>query len=114
MITWERVAELARELPELEETTSWGKPSFKVRGKTFAGRSTRHDGAIWTRCDRDERPLLVASNPDAYRLTPHFERSPGYLLIWLEHVDEAEVRERLIDAWLLQAPKRLAAAYSFD
>ncbi len=57
--------------------------------------STRHDGAIWTRCDRDERPLLVASNPDAYRLTPHFERSPGYLLIWLEHVDEAEVRERL-------------------
>ncbi len=114
MITWERVAELARELPELEETTSWGKPSFKVRGKTFAGLSTRHESAIWARCDRDERPLLVASNPDAYRLTPHFERSPGYLLIWLEHVGEEDVRERLIDAWLLVAPKRLAAQHSFD
>ena len=113
MVTRERVAELARDLPEIEETTSWGKPSFKVRGKTFAGLSTRHEGAAWARCDRDERPLLLESNPDAYRLTPHFERSPGYLLIWLEHVEEDEVRERLIDAWLLAAPKRLAAQHSF-
>jgi hypothetical protein len=114
MVTWERVAELARELPEIEETTSWGKPSFKVRGKTFAGLSTRHAHAMWARCDRDERPLLVASNPEAYRLTPHFERSPGYLLIWLEHAEEEDVRERLIDAWLIQAPKRLAAQYAFN
>jgi len=114
MVTWERVAELARELPEIEESSSWGKPAFKVGGKTFAGLTTRHEGAIWTRCDRDERPLLVASNPDAYRLTPHFESSPAYLLIWLAHIDEAEVRERLIDAWQIQAPKRLAARYDFD
>ena len=114
MVMWERVSELARELPEIEETTSWGKPSFKVRGKTFAGLSTRHDGAVWARCDRDERPLLVASNPDAYRLTPHFERSPGYLLIWLEYAEEDDVRERLLDAWLLAAPKRLVAQHALD
>ena len=114
MVAWERVAELARELPEIEETTSWGKLSFKVRGRTFAGLSTRHEGAVWSRCDRDERPLLVASNPDAYRLTPHFERSPDYLLIWLEFAEAEDVRERLIDAWLLMAPKRLAAQYEFD
>ena len=114
MVTFERVSELARELPESEESTSWGKPAFKVGGKAFAGRTTRHEGAIWTRCDRDERPLLVASNPDAYRLTPHFEAAPAYLLIWLEHIDEAELRERLIDAWLIQAPKRLAAQHDFD
>jgi len=114
MVMWERVAELARELPEIEETTSWVKPSFKVRGKTFAGLSTRHDGAVWARCDRDERPLLVASNPDAYRLTPHFERSPGYLLIWLEYAEEDDVRERLLDAWLLAAPKRLVAQHALD
>ena len=44
--------------------------------KKFAGLSTRHEGAMWARCDREERPLLVASNPEAYRLTPHFEASP--------------------------------------
>lgn len=114
MVTWQQVAEIARELPEIEETTSWGKPSLKVRGKPFAGLSTRHEGAMWARCDRDERPLLIESNPDAYQLTPHFDRSPGYVLIWLEHIREDEVRERLIDAWLLVAPKRLVALHEFD
>jgi hypothetical protein len=108
VVTWERVVELARELPEVGESTSWGRPCFRVRGKPFAGVS-RHDGAVWARCDPEERPLLVAARPEAYRLTPHFERSPGYLLIWLEHVEENELRERLLDGWLLAAPKRLAA-----
>jgi hypothetical protein len=106
MVTWERVVELAHELPEVEDSTSYRNPCFRVAGKAFAGVS-RHEGAIWTRCDREERPLLVASNPALYRLTPHFERSPAYLLIWLEHAREQDVRERLEDAWLLQAPKRL-------
>jgi hypothetical protein len=107
VITWERVAELARELPEVEEAPFYRSPALKVQGKAFAGVS-RHEGAIWTRCDPDERPLLVASSPELYRLTPHFERSPNYLLVWLEHADEDTVRERLLDAWLLMAPRRLA------
>ncbi len=106
MVTWERVVELAHELPEVEDSTSHGAPCFRVAGKPFAGVS-RHDGAIWARCDREERPLLVASSPELYRLTPHFERSPAFLLIWLEHASEQDVRERLEDAWLIQAPKRL-------
>ena len=113
MVTWDEVRALATALPEVEEVTSWGRPAFKVRGKAFSGAS-RHDGAIWARCDRDERPLLVAANPDVYRLTPHFEKSPAFLLVWLEHADLDDVRERLIDAWLIQAPKRLAAQHDFD
>jgi hypothetical protein len=31
--------------------------------------------------------------------------------IRLEAIDEDELRERLEDAWLIQAPKRLASAY---
>jgi len=110
VVTWERVAELALELPEVEASTSWERPSFKVRGKTFAGAS-RHEGAMFARCDRDERQLLVASSPDLYRLTPHFEAAPAFLLVWLELAEEEDVRERLLDAWLIQAPKRLAAQY---
>ena len=110
MVAWQRFRELALELPEVEETTSWGSPCFKLRGRPIAGRS-RHEGAVYTRCDPEERPLLVASDPEAYRLTPHFEGSPGYLLIWLEHAREDGLRERLADAWLLVAPKRLAAAH---
>jgi hypothetical protein len=106
VVTWERVVELAHELPGVEESTSFNASCFRVAGKVFAGVS-RHEGAIWARCDREERPLLVSSNPVLYRLTPHFERSPAHLLIWLEHAEEEDVRERLEDAWLLKAPKRL-------
>ena len=113
MVSWDEVRALALALPEVEEGTSWGRPSFAVCGKTFAGLS-RHEGAMWARCDREERPLIVDSNPEVYRLTPHFEASPAHLLVWLEHADEDDVRERLIDAWLLKAPKRLAAQHAFD
>ena len=113
MVTWDEVRSLALALPEVDEATSWGRPCFKVRGKTFAGLS-RHEGAMWTRCDSEERPLIVASNPDLYRLTPHFERSPAYLLIWLDSAEPGDVRERLVDAWLLKAPKRLAEALPDD
>lgn len=107
MTTWDDVRELALALPEVQEAPYYNSAAFKVRGKAFAGVS-RHEGAIWVRCDPDERPLLVASSPDAYRLTPHFERSPTYLLVWLEHVDRDELQERLVDAWLVQAPAELA------
>ena len=113
MVSWDEVRALALALPEVEEGTAWGRSSFAVRGKTFAGLS-RHEGAMWARCDREERPLIVDSNPEVYRLTPHFEASPAHLLVWLEHADEDDVRERLIDAWLLKAPKRLAAQHAFD
>jgi hypothetical protein len=109
VVTWERVVELAHELPEVEESTSYRAPCFRVVGKAFAGVS-RHDGAIWARCGREEKPFVVASNPQAYRQTPHFEGSPAHLLIWLEHATEHDVRERLEDAWAIQAPKRLRAA----
>ena len=113
MVGWDEVRALALALPEVEEGTSWGNACFRVRSKTFAGKS-RHEGAMWTRCDRDERPLIVASKPDVYRLTPHFERSPAYLLIWLDVADVEDVRERLVDGWLIQAPKRLAGTIDLD
>ena len=34
--------------------------------------------------------------------------------MWLGHIDEDELRERLVDAWLIQAPKRLTTQYEFD
>jgi hypothetical protein len=111
VVTWEEVRSLALALPEVEEATSYGKPAFRVRGRALAGVS-RHEGALWARCDHDERPLLVAAKPDVYRLTPHFERSRGYLLVWLDHATRDDVGDRLEDAWLLVAPKRLAAPYA--
>ena len=108
MAGWEDVRELALALPEVEEGTSWRKPSFRVRGKWFAGESPHERGALVLRCDPDERPLMLASQPDVYWITPHYH-DPRYVLVRVEAIDRAELADRVADAWSIAAPKRLRA-----
>jgi hypothetical protein len=110
---WETVREIASAFPEVEEYTSHGQPSFRVRGKLFAWMSPKREaeGAFVVRVDRDEKQLLIETNPDVYYSTPHYKGYPA-VLIRLERIERAELAERLEDAWLIQAPKRLATEYS--
>jgi hypothetical protein len=86
-------------------------PAFRVRGKLFAWKSRPRDGgAFAVRVDRDEKQLMLASNPDVYFETPHYHGYPA-VLIRLERIDRDELAARIEDAWLIQVPKRLAAQY---
>lgn len=105
MIGWDDLVALARELPEFEETTSYGRPALKVRGKFFAALRTNPD-AIVVRCDLEEKPLLLEARPDVLFETPHYH-GWGYVLIKLDAPLD-DVREFLTDSWLLAAPKKLA------
>jgi hypothetical protein len=106
MISWDDLVSIAGELPEFEESTSYGRPALKVRGKFFAALRTNPD-AIVVRCDLEEKPLLLDARPDILFETPHYH-GWGYMLVRLEASRE-DVREFLFDSWLLAAPKRLAA-----
>jgi hypothetical protein len=82
-----------------------------VRGKLFAWRSRPRAGdALAVRVDRDEKQLMLGSNPDVYFETPHSYVYPA-VLIRLERIERDELAEQLEDAWLIQAPKRLAAEF---
>jgi hypothetical protein len=107
---WETVREIAGALPEVEERVSHGKPSFRVRGKLFAWTSPKREaeGAFVVRVDRDEKRLILESDPEVYFETPHYHGYPA-VLIHLDRIDRDELAERIEDAWLIQAPKRLAA-----
>jgi hypothetical protein len=54
--------------------------------------------------------MMLESRPDLYFETPHYNGYPG-VLVHLDAIDEAELRERMEDAWAIQAPKRLAKEY---
>jgi hypothetical protein len=108
--SWDDVRRLAQELPETEESTSYRRPCMKVAGKTFLNLSPHERGALVVRAEIDEKPLLLASRPDVYYETPHYRGFAGFL-VRLEAIDEDELRERVIDSWLLVAPERLVAAY---
>jgi hypothetical protein len=111
VITWRDVVDLARDLPETEESTSYGRPALKVRGKFVAAIRTNPD-ALVVRCDLDEKPLLLEARPDILFETPHYH-GWGYVLVRLEASRE-DVREFLTDSWLLAAPKRLADSISLE
>jgi hypothetical protein len=129
MATWEEVAAIANALPEVAEEPSYGERGWKVRKKTFAWeRPLRKkevealggfepEGAAPTGeilgvrvADEEAKQALVSSEPEIYFTTSHFDGYPA-VLIRLERIGRAELEELLIEAWLAQAPKRVAAAY---
>lgn len=110
MATWATVRRIALSLPEAEEAPG-DRPQFRVRGKLFAWRSRERDGdTLAIRVDRDEKPLMLEARPDLYFETPHYTGYPA-VLVRLDAIDEAELRERLEDAWLIQAPMSLARTF---
>lgn len=124
MATWDDVRRIALSLPETDEGTSFGTPSWGVKGKGFVwerplqkvdlkalgpdapdgpilGASVEHLGI---------KELLLASNPAVFFTTPHFDNYPA-VLIRLDVIAVDELTEVIVDAWLARAPKRLATAY---
>jgi hypothetical protein len=108
MADWDTVREIAGSFPGAEESTTYGQPAFKVGGKLFAWISPDRtaQGALALRVDPDEKPLLIDAFPDRYFQTPHYDGHPT-LLVRMDHIDRGELRDRIEDAWLLRAPKRL-------
>jgi hypothetical protein len=110
---WKTVRELALAFPEVEEDTA-GRTTYRVLGKLFAWEARERDGGgLAVRVDRDEKQLILDSNPDVYFTSSHYNGYPG-VQIRLEAISRDELRERLEDAWLIQAPKRLAAEFRSD
>jgi hypothetical protein len=107
---WDAVREIALSFPEVEESRG-GRVAYSVRGKGFAWEARERDGGgLAVRVDRVEKQLLLDANPDAYFTSAHYNGFPA-IQIRVESIGRDELRERIEDAWLIQAPKRLAAAY---
>ena len=100
---WDGVRDLALGFPDVEESTSWGHPAVKVRGRWFAGLSPHKEaaGALVLRCDPDERPLMLAGESELFYVTPHYENYPRVVLVRLEAATAENLRDRLEDAWMI-------------
>lgn len=110
MVDWDTVREIALSFPDAEESGE-DRVAYRVRGKLFAWAARERDGGgLGIRVDREEKRFILDANPDVYFSSPHYDGWPG-VQIRLENIEADELRERLEDAWLIQAPKRLAAAY---
>ncbi|WP_412538373.1 MmcQ/YjbR family DNA-binding protein [Longispora sp. K20-0274] len=125
MASWDDVRRLVGALPEtVELSSSDGLPAWRVRDKPLAWeRPLRRadlaalgdaapDGPILAARvpDVGAKEALLAEDPEVYFTTPHFDGYPA-ILVRLDRIGEPELRELLTEAWLLRAPKRLAAQF---
>jgi hypothetical protein len=122
--TWEDVRRIALALPATSERTSWGSASWRVKDKGFVwerplGKADRAalgddapDGPILgvRVADVGVKEALIADDPAVFFTIPHFDGYPA-VLVRLDRIDVEELEEVVVEAWLLRAPKRLAAEY---
>jgi hypothetical protein len=108
-VDFDDVTAILGELPEVERTTSYGTPSFKLRRRMLA--RLREDGeTLVVRVDPMAREALLADPSGAYFITEHY-RDADLVLVRLAVADPQELRELLTEAWLDAAPKRLRAEH---
>jgi hypothetical protein len=60
--------------------------------------------------DVADAEALLKGEPDVFFITPHYDGYPA-VLVRLEAVDPAQLAELIEDAWRVQAPKRVVAAF---
>jgi hypothetical protein len=124
MASWDDVAEIALGLPEVAEEPTFGNRAWKVRKKLFVwerplrkkeveglGEAAPDGEILGVRVpDVEAKAALLASEPEVYFTTPHFDGYPS-VLVRLERVPRADLEEAIVEAWLSRAPKRVAKAW---
>jgi hypothetical protein len=103
---WDRLRELAKELPGVVDSTSYGTAAIKV-GKHLMVR-LKEDGvtAVFMVESTDEQAALCDANPALYFITDHY-RGYHWVLARLPKLAVGEARVRLERAWTLLAPAKL-------
>jgi hypothetical protein len=121
---WEDVRRLALALPETSERRSRDRRQWLVKDKLFVwerplrpkevealGASAPDGPILGARVEHvGAKEALLADDPKVFFTTPHFDGYPA-ILVRLERISGEDLEEVVIEAWLVRAPRRLAAAY---
>jgi hypothetical protein len=118
------VRRIALGLPETSEQPRWGNASWRVRDKPFVwerplraadlralGDAAPDGPILGVRVEHlIAKEALIADDPSVYFTTPHFDGYPA-VLVRLDEIALDELEEVITEAWLCQAPKRLAQEF---
>ena len=124
MATLDDVARLALELPEAVEEDARGTRRWKVKDKLFVwerplrrsdlealGDAAPKGVVLGARVEHEvAKRALLADPSGVFFTTPHFDGYPA-ILVRLDAIGLDDLREVIVEAWLLRAPKRTVKAY---
>jgi hypothetical protein len=96
------VRKIAMELPDVEERTIHGAPSWKLGGKLLtcpAIHKSAEANSLMVKIAPSERDQLLCTQPGTYYVTDHYLGQP-VVLVRLSEVDRTSLRALLKKAWL--------------
>jgi hypothetical protein len=113
MVTINDVRTLAMRLPRTTEGLVRGRVKFRV-GRIVYLDFSRDQTVMGFAFPKEERDWLVGGEPEKYLPPIPSELRYHWVQVRLAAIDEAEMRELLLDAWRMVVPARVAAPYDLD
>jgi len=110
MVTAQDVRRIALELPRAYEALVRDRVKFRVGRIVFLAISSDEE-LLGFGFPKEERAALVASEPEKFLMPVRSDERYNWVRVRLATIDEAELRELIIDSWRLCVPKRVAEAY---
>ena len=97
VVNFDTVRKVGLALPGVEESTAYGSPALKVRGKLLAcvpAHRSAEPGSLVVRVGFDDRAELLAADPNVYYVTDHY-LDYSAVLVRLSHVSPDILRDLL-------------------
>src|SRR5256714_10691341 len=111
MVTVQDVRALALTLPRTTEALVGGRVKFRV-GRIVYISFSRDETVMGFAFPKEERDWLIGGAPDKFMLPDRSDLRFNWVHARLAALDEAEMRDLVLDAWRMVVPKRVAAAHA--
>ena len=106
--SFKAVEAIGRSLPDVEVTTTWGKPALKVGGRMFvciASHKSAEPDTLVVMMDFPDRDALLEEDPETYYLKEHYVGYPC-VLVRLARVRRDALRDLVVGAHRFMSAKR--------
>ena len=108
-VDFHTVRKIGLSLPGVEESTTYGSPALKLRGKLLACIAVHRSAepeSLAVRIDFERRTDLIIAAPDIYYVTDHYVNYP-VVLVRLSRIRPDALEDLLNIAWRFVTMKRV-------
>lgn len=110
MVTADDVRRIATPLPRTKEALVRDRVKFRIGQIVYLSLS-RDETLLGFAFPKEERAALVASDPETFLMPIPSDERYNWVRVRLAAIDEAQLRELVLDSWQMVVPKRVAAEY---
>lgn len=110
-MTIEQVRALVENLPRSYEALVRDRVKFRVGQMVYLAFS-RDETLMGFAFPKEEREALIVSEPDKFIMPKSSDMRYNWVEVRLAAIDEAEMREIVLEAWRMVVPKRVFSDYT--